>query len=67
MFCSDESSVCLDDFPAPASKIDFPSLLPGELYDPETQCKWQFGDTARICDFRYEHEQVQSVFLSFAT
>jgi len=58
LFYSDESSVCLDDYPVPSSDIESPIQLPGEIYDAETQCKWQFGDTARICDFRYRHEQV---------
>lgn len=32
----------------------YPEKLPGELYDADTQCKWQFGEKAKLCmlDFK---------------
>ena len=32
----------------------YPEKLPGELYDANTQCTWQFGEKAKLCmlDFK---------------
>lgn len=27
----------------------YPEKLPGQLYDANTQCKWQFGEKAKLC------------------
>lgn len=36
----------------------YPEKLPGELYDANTQCKWQFGEKAKLCmlDFKKASE-----------
>lgn len=57
-FCSDDDSICLDNHPTPSPSLQFPKQLPGEIYDSESQCKWQFGINTRLCDFRYKHKKV---------
>ncbi|CAK8692752.1 unnamed protein product [Clavelina lepadiformis] len=56
-FLSDANSVCLDDHPVPLGKLNFPDRLPGEIYDGEEQCKWQFGVGASLCAFRYKQKK----------
>ncbi|XP_078543742.1 A disintegrin and metalloproteinase with thrombospondin motifs 16 isoform X1 [Lissotriton helveticus] len=53
-FLSTAQAVCLVDDPQPGKEYKFPENLPGELYDANTQCKWQFGEKAKLCmlDFK---------------
>ncbi|KAM4875937.1 A disintegrin and metalloproteinase with thrombospondin motifs 16 [Thomomys bottae] len=53
-FLSTAQAVCLADQPKPVKEYKYPEKLPGELYDANTQCKWQFGEKAKLCllDFR---------------
>ncbi|KAG8512356.1 A disintegrin and metalloproteinase with thrombospondin motifs 16, partial [Galemys pyrenaicus] len=53
-FLSSAQAVCLADQPKPVQVYRYPEKLPGELYDANTQCKWQFGEKARLCmlDFK---------------
>lgn len=32
----------------------YPEQLPGELYDADTQCKWQFGEKAKLCTLDFK-------------
>ncbi|KAK9403660.1 A disintegrin and metalloproteinase with thrombospondin motifs 16-like [Crotalus adamanteus] len=47
-------SLCLADQPKPVQEYKYPEKLPGELYDATIQCKWQFGEKAKLCmmDFK---------------
>ncbi|XP_021114252.1 A disintegrin and metalloproteinase with thrombospondin motifs 16 isoform X2 [Heterocephalus glaber] len=47
-------AICLADQPKPMKEYKYPEKLPGELYDANTQCKWQFGEKAKLCmlDFK---------------
>ncbi|XP_010968665.3 A disintegrin and metalloproteinase with thrombospondin motifs 16 isoform X1 [Camelus bactrianus] len=53
-FLSTAQAVCLADQPKPVKEYKYPEQLPGELYDANTQCKWQFGEKAKLCllDFK---------------
>ncbi|XP_075068934.1 A disintegrin and metalloproteinase with thrombospondin motifs 16 [Mixophyes fleayi] len=53
-FLSSSQAVCLADDPKPGKEYKYPEKLPGELYDANTQCKWQFGGKAKLCmlDFK---------------
>lgn len=51
---STAQALCLADQPKPVKEYKYPEKLPGELYDANTQCKWQFGEKAKLCmlDFK---------------
>uniref|UniRef100_A0A4X1TI66 PLAC domain-containing protein n=1 Tax=Sus scrofa TaxID=9823 RepID=A0A4X1TI66_PIG len=53
-FLSTAQAICLADQPKPVKEYKYPEKLPGELYDANTQCKWQFGEKAKVCmlDFK---------------
>ncbi|XP_040833253.1 A disintegrin and metalloproteinase with thrombospondin motifs 16 [Ochotona curzoniae] len=53
-FLSTAQAVCLVDQPKPVKEYKYPEKLPGQLYDADTQCKWQFGEKAKLCmlDFK---------------
>ncbi|KAI4574359.1 hypothetical protein MJG53_020923, partial [Ovis ammon polii x Ovis aries] len=53
-FLSTAQATCLADRPKPVKEYRYPEKLPGELYDANTQCKWQFGEKAKLCmlDFK---------------
>ncbi|XP_027724801.1 A disintegrin and metalloproteinase with thrombospondin motifs 16 [Vombatus ursinus] len=53
-FLSTAQAICLADQPKPVNEYKYPEKLPGELYDANTQCKWQFGEKAKLCmlDFK---------------
>lgn len=51
---STAQATCLADQPKPVKEYKYPEKLPGQLYDANTQCKWQFGEKAKLCmlDFK---------------
>ncbi|XP_054543892.1 A disintegrin and metalloproteinase with thrombospondin motifs 16 [Talpa occidentalis] len=53
-FLSSAQAVCLADPPKPVQAYRYPEELPGQLYDANAQCRWQFGEEARLCmlDFK---------------
>ncbi|XP_054982767.1 A disintegrin and metalloproteinase with thrombospondin motifs 16 [Sorex araneus] len=48
-FLSSAQALCLADQPQSVQEYKYPEKLPGELYDADTQCKWQFGAKAKVC------------------
>ena len=52
-FTSTPQSDCLDDRPRQVAELKFPDKLPGELYNADIQCKWQFGSRARLCTYDF--------------
>ncbi|XP_071959244.1 A disintegrin and metalloproteinase with thrombospondin motifs 18-like isoform X2 [Antedon mediterranea] len=52
-FFSTEQALCLEDEPLSTGEYMLPKKLPGEIYDPDTQCRWQFGKDARLCSFDF--------------
>jgi hypothetical protein len=53
VFYSTVQSACLEDKPRGLGELQFPDRLPGELFDADTQCRWQFGRHARLCIFDF--------------
>ncbi|XP_064193284.1 A disintegrin and metalloproteinase with thrombospondin motifs 18-like [Anguilla rostrata] len=49
-FLGTAQASCLVDEPRHIGQFKYPEQLPGQLYDAETQCKWQFGSKAKLCD-----------------
>ena len=48
-----EQAACLSDQPRTVSQLTFPSKQPGELYNGDIQCKWQFGPHAKLCVYDF--------------
>uniref|UniRef100_H2ZWR1 ADAM metallopeptidase with thrombospondin type 1 motif 18 n=1 Tax=Latimeria chalumnae TaxID=7897 RepID=H2ZWR1_LATCH len=48
-FLSTAQASCLIDDPKQVGQYKYPDKLPGQLYDADTQCKWQFGTKAKLC------------------
>ncbi|XP_036400105.1 A disintegrin and metalloproteinase with thrombospondin motifs 18 [Megalops cyprinoides] len=49
-FLGTAQASCLVDEPRHIGRYKYPDQLPGQLYDADTQCKWQFGPKAKLCD-----------------
>ncbi|KAG9352449.1 hypothetical protein JZ751_020863, partial [Albula glossodonta] len=47
-FLGTAQASCLVDEPRHIGKYKYPDQLPGQLYDADTQCKWQFGSKAKL-------------------
>uniref|UniRef100_A0A8D0HE83 ADAM metallopeptidase with thrombospondin type 1 motif 16 n=1 Tax=Sphenodon punctatus TaxID=8508 RepID=A0A8D0HE83_SPHPU len=55
-FLSTAQAICLADQPTPVNEYKYPEKLPGELYDATTQCKWQFGEKAKLCMLEFKKD-----------
>ncbi|KAL8576999.1 hypothetical protein ACOMHN_064101 [Nucella lapillus] len=55
-------SACLDNKSQQVSELKFPNKLPGQLYDADVQCKWQFGASAQLCQYDFGKEKQESHF-----
>ena len=44
-------SECLTNQARNIAELKFPDKLPGEIFDADTQCKWQFGKHSKQCQF----------------
>ncbi|XP_056901633.1 A disintegrin and metalloproteinase with thrombospondin motifs 16 [Takifugu flavidus] len=55
-FLNSAQSLCLSDEPRAAKEYRYPEKLPGELYDADTQCKWQFGEKAKLCTLDFKKD-----------
>lgn len=53
-FSSSAQALCLSDEPRAITEYQYPEKLPGELYDADTQCKWQFGEKAKLCTLDFK-------------
>lgn len=51
---STAQATCLADQPKPVKEYKYPEKLPGQLYDANTQCKWQFGEKAKLCMLNFK-------------
>ncbi|KAJ3597712.1 hypothetical protein NHX12_001229 [Muraenolepis orangiensis] len=45
-----------DNEPRAVEEYQYPEKLPGELYDADTQCKWQFGEKAKLCTLDFKKD-----------
>ena len=50
-FLESDQSQCLKEEQDNEESIRFPKHLPGERYDQDVQCQWQFGPDSRGCWF----------------
>ncbi|KAF4090887.1 hypothetical protein AMELA_G00030650 [Ameiurus melas] len=48
-FLGTAQASCLVDEPKLIGQYKYPEQLPGQIYDADTQCKWQFGSKAKTC------------------
>ncbi|GAB0195493.1 A disintegrin and metalloproteinase with thrombospondin motifs 18 [Grus japonensis] len=46
-------AACLVDEPKQTGQYKYPDKLPGQIYDADTQCKWQFGMKAKLCNLSF--------------
>lgn len=54
LYSSSAQALCLSDEPRAVKEYRYPEKLPGELYDADTQCKWQFGEKAKLCTLDFK-------------
>ncbi|KAG8143983.1 hypothetical protein E2320_001115 [Naja naja] len=52
-FLNTAQAACLIDEPKQAGQYKYPDKLPGQIYDADTQCKWQFGAKAKLCNLSF--------------
>ncbi|XP_014328990.1 A disintegrin and metalloproteinase with thrombospondin motifs 16 [Xiphophorus maculatus] len=55
-FLNTAQAFCLSDEPKAVKEYRYPEKLPGELYDADTQCKWQFGEKAKLCTLDFKKD-----------
>ncbi|XP_039974144.1 A disintegrin and metalloproteinase with thrombospondin motifs 16 [Xiphias gladius] len=55
-FLNSAQALCLSDEPKAVKEYSYPEKLPGELYDADTQCKWQFGEKAKLCTLDFKKD-----------
>ncbi|XP_039619050.1 LOW QUALITY PROTEIN: A disintegrin and metalloproteinase with thrombospondin motifs 18 [Polypterus senegalus] len=61
-FLSTAQASCLIDEPKQIGKYTFPDKLPGQLYDADMQCKWQFGSKAKLCNLDFVKDICKSLW-----
>ncbi|TKS69707.1 disintegrin and metalloproteinase with thrombospondin motifs 18 [Collichthys lucidus] len=59
-FLGTAQASCLVDEPKQIGQYKYPEQLPGQLYDADTQCKWQFGSKAKLCGLDFVKPQLGS-------
>ncbi|CAL8337596.1 unnamed protein product, partial [Gadus morhua 'NCC'] len=55
-FLNSAQALCLSDEPRALEEYQYPEKLPGEMYDADTQCKWQFGEKAKLCTLDFKKD-----------
>ncbi|XP_069594951.1 A disintegrin and metalloproteinase with thrombospondin motifs 18 [Ranitomeya imitator] len=61
-FLSTAQSSCLVDEPKQLGQFQYPEKLPGQIYDADTQCKWQFGPKAKQCSLSFVKDICKSLW-----
>uniref|UniRef100_A0A4W4FWN8 ADAM metallopeptidase with thrombospondin type 1 motif, 18 n=1 Tax=Electrophorus electricus TaxID=8005 RepID=A0A4W4FWN8_ELEEL len=61
-FLGTAQASCLGDEPKLIGQYRFPEQLPGQLYDADTQCKWQFGSKAQLCSLDFVKDICKSLW-----
>ncbi|XP_061749570.1 A disintegrin and metalloproteinase with thrombospondin motifs 18-like [Nerophis ophidion] len=61
-FLGTTQASCLVDEPKQIGQYKFPEKLPGQLYDADTQCKWQFGAKAALCRLDFVKDICKSLW-----
>ncbi|CAL8404507.1 unnamed protein product [Boreogadus saida] len=61
-FLGTAQASCLGDTPQRGGQLLPPQQLPGQLYDADTQCRWQFGSTAKLCRLDFVKDICKSLW-----
>ncbi|XP_069073092.1 A disintegrin and metalloproteinase with thrombospondin motifs 18 isoform X1 [Pleurodeles waltl] len=61
-FLSTAQASCLVDEPKQTGHYKYPDKLPGQIYDADTQCKWQFGSKAKVCNLSFVKDICKSLW-----
>ncbi|KAM4605879.1 A disintegrin and metalloproteinase with thrombospondin motifs 18 [Discoglossus pictus] len=61
-FLSTAQSSCLVDEPKQVGHFKYPEMLPGQIYDADAQCKWQFGSKAKQCSLSFVKDICKSLW-----
>ncbi|XP_060110023.1 A disintegrin and metalloproteinase with thrombospondin motifs 18 isoform X1 [Heteronotia binoei] len=61
-FLSTAQAACLIDEPRQTGQYEYPDKLPGQIYDADTQCKWQFGGKAKLCNLSFVKDICKSLW-----
>ncbi|MED6261840.1 A disintegrin and metalloproteinase with thrombospondin motifs 18, partial [Ataeniobius toweri] len=61
-FLGTAQASCLGDEPKQIGQYKYPEQLPGQLYDADTQCKWQFGSKAKLCGLDFVKDICKSLW-----
>ncbi|XP_051970716.1 A disintegrin and metalloproteinase with thrombospondin motifs 18-like [Xyrauchen texanus] len=61
-FLGSAQASCLVDEPKQIGQYKYPEQLPGQLYDANIQCKWQFGSKAKLCSLDFVKDICKSLW-----
>nr|XP_055063768.1 A disintegrin and metalloproteinase with thrombospondin motifs 18 isoform X2 [Misgurnus anguillicaudatus] len=61
-FLGTAQASCLVDEPKQIGQYKYPEQLPGQLYDADIQCKWQFGSKAKLCNLEFTKDICKSLW-----
>ncbi|CAJ1048430.1 A disintegrin and metalloproteinase with thrombospondin motifs 18 isoform X2 [Xyrichtys novacula] len=61
-FLGTAQASCLVDEPKQIGQYKYPEQLPGQLYDADTQCKWQFGSKMKLCSLDFVKDICKSLW-----
>ncbi|TRY85266.1 hypothetical protein DNTS_033599 [Danionella cerebrum] len=61
-FLGTAQASCLVDEPKQIGQYKYPEQLPGQLYDADIQCKWQFGSKAKLCSLEFVKDICKSLW-----
>ncbi|KAM6942660.1 A disintegrin and metalloproteinase with thrombospondin motifs 18 [Xenentodon cancila] len=61
-FLGTAQASCLGDEPKQIGQYKYPEQLPGQLYDADTQCKWQFGSKTKLCSLDFVKDICKSLW-----
>ncbi|XP_062845344.1 A disintegrin and metalloproteinase with thrombospondin motifs 18 [Trichomycterus rosablanca] len=61
-FLGTTQASCLVDEPKLIGQYKYPEQLPGQIYDADTQCKWQFGFKAKTCRLEFVKDICKSLW-----
>ncbi|KAH3784823.1 hypothetical protein DPMN_162894 [Dreissena polymorpha] len=61
-FLNAVQSECLTSQTRGTAELKFPNKLPGEIFDADTQCKWQFGSHSKKCTIMFGKDPCMNLF-----
>lgn len=63
---STAQAACLIDEPKQTGQYKYPDKLPGQIYDADTQCKWQFGMKAKLCNLSFVKVPIDALLRGYS-